>query len=209
MWDVLYCHGNPICVQSQQGHLFSLKKWKEEYGKSRFLSYVYFIFIAHVDILFCHLQSTHVLFNNPSQLTKLLSYRINAQTEYRCLQYWLNYHTLYCVYGPDHFNYPLGSSGVLLASSIVTPSARLHASVEHEWMNKGWCLDSPWWRLSLSEHNVSQIPYLLWRQLYELYCHQQFRCKVDTIPCKGQLCEIIICRFIFFFFFYLLRRNVL
>lgn len=26
VWDVWYYHGNPICVQSQQGHLFSMKK---------------------------------------------------------------------------------------------------------------------------------------------------------------------------------------
>ena len=30
VWDVWYYHGNPICVQSQQGHLFSMKKKKKE-----------------------------------------------------------------------------------------------------------------------------------------------------------------------------------
>ena len=30
VWDVWYYHGNPICVQSQQGHLFSMKKKKKQ-----------------------------------------------------------------------------------------------------------------------------------------------------------------------------------
>lgn len=29
----------------------------------------------------------------------------------------------------------------------LTPSTFSHASVTNEWMNGGWCLDSPWWRL--------------------------------------------------------------
>ena len=33
VWDVWYYQGNPICVQSQQGHLFSMKKKKKKKKK--------------------------------------------------------------------------------------------------------------------------------------------------------------------------------
>lgn len=58
VWDVWYYHGNPICVQSQQGHLFSIKKCKMTWGRvweiRKLYSFigVFYIYCAcgHVDL---------------------------------------------------------------------------------------------------------------------------------------------------------------
>lgn len=155
VWDVWYYHGNPICVQSQQDHLFSIKKAKwheEEFGRDQ--ETVFFVCILYVLYMWTCSSVTYnhnmcfsaIHWNSSCSLTAL-----NNKTEYWSFQTWINYypHSVCCTVSLGQFTLitQQTKSVIFLPMCCHSHNPLFHASVRNERMNGGWCLDSPWWRL--------------------------------------------------------------